>query len=182
MAQHLRVFVSYISSEEASYRKLAIQALVGVVCLAACGQPTHHITPTPTSPLPQTVTSLHVIRTSAFPQNHIPPFEQTVNDAPKVQRLYNALLALPTPPPGLVNCPLDIGVAYHVTFFNRAAANLQATVNESGCRFAMLSNGKRLWAYSDTFWMVFADTLGVPESALFPAPQPTGPSAPTPGP
>jgi hypothetical protein len=146
---------------------------VELALLAGCAQSSQPITP-------QTVTSLHVIRTSAFPSNHIPPFERTATDAAKVQRLYHALLALPTPPPsGTIHCPADFGAAYHLTFFNQGATVLTATVEESGCRFVTLSNGERRWANSDTFWAVFADTLDVLESELFPTPQPTGPSAPT---
>lgn len=152
--------------------RLAIAALVGLVVLAGCAQSSRTVTS-------RTVTSLHVVRTSAFPSNHIPPFERTATDAAKVQRLYDALLALPTPPTGTIHCPADFGVAYHLTFFRMGATVLQATVEGSGCRFVALSNGERRWAYSDTFWAVFADTLDVPESELFPTPQPTGPSAPT---
>ncbi len=154
--------------------RLAIAALVGLVLLAGCAQSSRAVTSQP-------VTSLHVIRTSAFPPNHIPPFERTATDAAKVQRLYNALLALPTPPPsGTIYCPADFGVAYHLTFFRMGTTVLRATVEGSGCRYVALSNGERRWAYSDTFWAVFADTLGVPESVVYPVvPQPTGPSAPT---
>lgn len=153
--------------------RLAIAALVGLVVLVGCAQSSRTVTA-------QAVTSLHVIRTSAFPQNHIPPFERTATDAAKVQHLYNALLALPTPPPGPLFCPVDFGVAYHVTFFNQSVIVLQATVKPDGCRSVSLSNGKSRWAYSDTFWTLFADTLGVPESVVYPVvPQPTGPSAPT---
>ena len=152
--------------------RLAIAALVGLVVFVGCAQSSHTVTA-------QAVTSLHVIRTSAFPANHIPPFERTATDPAKVQRLYNALLALPTPPPGIF-CPIDFGVAYHLTFFNRGVTILQATVKPDGCRSVSLSNGKSRWAYSDTFWTLFADTLGVPESVVYPVvPQPTGPSAPT---
>ena len=45
-----------------------------------------------------TVTTLHVIRTSVFPQNHIAPLERTVTNAATVQQLYNAMLQLPRYP------------------------------------------------------------------------------------
>jgi hypothetical protein len=153
--------------------RLAIAALVGLTLLAGCAQSLRTVTS-------QTATSLHVIRTSAFPSNHIPPFERTATDAAKVQRLYNALLALPTPPPGPLSCPVDFGVAYHVTFFNQSVIVLQATVKPDGCRSVSLSNGESRWAMDDQFWAVFADTIGAPESVIYPVvPQPTGPSAPT---
>lgn len=77
-------------------RHLAVLALVGLVCLMGCGQ---------RPPQPPTVDSLYVMRTSRIPQQHIPPFEATTQDVTKVQRVYNALMALPlpsaTPPPVL---------------------------------------------------------------------------------
>lgn len=156
--------------------RLAIAALVGLVLLAGCAQSS----PTLTS---QTVTSLFVIRTGGFPLNHIPPFQRTATDAAKVQRLYNALLALPAFPPGTFSCPADFGVAYHLTFFNQSVIALQATVKPDGCE-GVSFNGTTQWtkwvATSPQFWTLFADTLGVPESVVYPVvPQPAGPSAPT---
>lgn len=153
--------------------RLATAALVGFVVLVGCTQSSRTVTS-------QTATSLHVVRTSAFPSNHIPPFERTATDAAKVQRLYNALLALPAFPSGIIHCPADFGVVYHLTFFNQSVIVVQATVKPDGCRGVTLSNGQPRWVRDDQFWAVFADTLGVPESVVYPVvPQPTGPSAPT---
>jgi hypothetical protein len=106
-----------------------------------------------------------------FPQNHIPPFERTVQDATKVQRLYNTLLALPTAPrPGSIYCPIDLGIYYALTFGRRGITVLYAAVEEGGCRYVSLSTGGLRRAYSDTFWKVLADTVSVPESELFPSP------------
>jgi hypothetical protein len=135
----------------------------------------------------KTVTSLHVLRTSARPDWYVPALERTADDAQKVQRLYATLLALP-PPSGEINgCAADGGVvAYHLTFFDRGIPVLQATADPGGCRFVTLSIGGSRWAESDTFWAALADTLGVPESPLVdptwrvdPNTPPQGPYAPT---
>jgi hypothetical protein len=99
-----------------------------------------------------------------------------------VQRLLNALSALPAYPSGIIHCPADFGVVYHITFQGQAFLGGQATIQAGECQ-GMSFNRTGRWAQwaatSPQFWSLFADTLGVPESALFPAPQPTGPSAPT---
>jgi hypothetical protein len=117
-----------------------------------------------------------------FPQNHIPAFELTVNDAARAQRVYNAVLALPTTHPP--SCPADLGDAYEVTFYDQDATVLHAAIEISGCQDVRFSNGERRWAIDDiTFWPMFADALGVPESAIYPVvSQPQCPCAPTPMP
>jgi hypothetical protein len=147
--------------------------LAALVCLAACAQST--------TTGHQAFTSLHVLRTSAFPQNHIPPFEATTRDPAKVRQFYQTLLALPTPPSGPINCPADFGVAYQLTFNSGTTVSSRATVDASGCGFVKIDGTTRGWVRSDTFWQQLADTLGVPESAVYPVtPQPGGPSAPAP--
>jgi hypothetical protein len=154
------------------FPRLAVMALVGLVCLAAC---------TPQSATtPPALTSAHIIRTSAFPGNHIPPFERTVTDAAKVQQLYAMLVALPAMPPGIYHCPVDLGVQYHLTFFTGNTPFTSATVDAGGCGGVTVGNSSHWWARDATFWQQFADDLGVPEAMVYPvAPQSSGPSAPT---
>lgn len=150
--------------------QLTALAVVGLAMLAGCAQSA--------ALPPQTVTSLHVIRTSAFPANRIPPFERTASDAIKVQRLYNALMALPAFPSGTFSCPVDFGVVYHLTFFHQSAIALRADVKPDGCQgvsFNGANRGTKWVATSPQFWVLFADTLDVPESAVYPViPQPEG--------
>lgn len=114
------------------------------------------------------VTSVAIQRTSANPQNHIPPFTENVADADKAERLYDALLALPTMPPGTYSCPADFGLAYHLTFYNGSETVGTAVVKPEGCRAATLPDGSVRWSATDPeFWQTFATTAGVPESDLF---------------
>lgn len=165
----LRVFVQQRLRDRLFGPQLAIPALAALMLLSGCGSDSY--------------TSLHVLRTSAFPANHIPPFERTVNNPAKVQRLLNALAALPAYPSGIMHCPADFGVVYHLAFQGQAFLYGQASIQAGGCQ-GMSFNGTSRWthwvAISPRFWSLFADTLGVPESAVYlVVPQPTGPSAPT---
>jgi hypothetical protein len=127
------------------------------------------------------ITSVHILRTSPSPQNHIPPLDQTVTDSIKAQQLYDAVQALPPFPQGTISCPSDSGEAYNLTFFRGKTKMSWASVKPNGCQGVTLPNGDIRWsADQDHFWQVFADALGVPESDLFLAAGPDGPSAPTP--
>ncbi len=151
----------------------ALLALAALVLVAGCG----------TDYFP---TSVHVLRTDAFPDNHIPPFEETVANQAKAVRLYSALLALPAYPSGTVKCPADFGVVYQLLFQGMASIQQHMSVQAGGCR-GVSFNGTSHWTHSAAtspqFWPLFAETLGVPESVVYPVvAQPTGPSAPTPVP
>ena len=127
------------------------------------------------------VSAVHILRTSDFPQNHIPPFEKYVNDAARAQQLYDALLALPVMPSGPYFCPADFGVAYHLTFYQGRVDVASALVKPDGCETAILPDGSSRWIATDQgFWQVFATTAGMPESDVHPVPGPDGPSAPPP--
>ncbi len=125
--------------------------------------------------------ALHVLRTSAFPQNHIPPFERAITDPTKAQALYTALYALPPFPKGTYNCPDDIGLAYQLTFMRGQAVVSSAIVNPDGCERVTLPHGDIRWAMSQNqFWATFAATLGIPPSEVYPSSTTSGPIAPTP--
>ena len=186
-----------------SHHPLRVQTIT--ICalallLAACGQPssTHQAAPQPI-PTRQTsqrtvsqpgtylrpgawrVASVRAILTSAFPTNHVPPFDRTSTSAERAQNLYNALLALPAMPAGIMSCPIDWGNVYHVRFYDESS-QLAATalVKPDGCEAVTLPDGSHRWAATDrSFWSTFAAAMNVPTSALFPGPNPDGPSAPT---
>jgi hypothetical protein len=124
------------------------------------------------------ITSFHIVRTSAFPSNHIPPFERTVVDARQAVKVYTALQALPVFPKGVMNCPADFGVAYHLTFFRGQSSTSWARVNPGGCEGVQLADGSVRWAAtSKAFWQTLADAVGVPVSTLFVVPGDNGASS-----
>lgn len=124
------------------------------------------------------ITSFHIVRTSAFPANHIPPFERTVVDARQAAKVYAALQALPSFPKGTMSCPVDFGIQYRLTFFHDRSNVSWARVDSGGCEGVQLANGSVRWAAtSETFWQTLADAVGVPVSALFVVPGSAGASS-----
>lgn len=122
------------------------------------------------------VSAVRIVRTGDYPQNGILPFDKTIRDAAQAQRLYDALIALPEMPSGTYNCGADLGVAYHLTFYQGATAVATAMVKPDGCQGATLPDGSSRWAATDqTFWQVFEEVTGIPASNLIGLPACTVP-------
>jgi hypothetical protein len=112
--------------------------------------------------------SVHAVRTSAFPNNHIPAFDHTGTNAPAIAQLYDAIAALkPYPAGASYSCPIDLGLLYHLTFTRADGSRVAGLAKPDGCAYASLNGGPsgRL-ADPTTFWSLFAAALGVPASAL----------------
>lgn len=140
---------------------VVLGALLALI-LAGCGGAASSVA------TPLVVTSVHVVRTGDNPMHHMPPLDRTASGAAKVQQLYNVIQALPPfPRDGIMHCPADFGVLYHLTFYRDGAEVSWATVNPFGCQQVILPNGDIRWsARVEYFWQVFADAVGVPESEL----------------
>ena len=80
-------------------------------------------------------TQVSVTRVIHLSGDGFTPFQETVNNADAVQHLYEAALALPSIPGGVVkhNCFVDYGLWYHLDFFPATASFQQMDVNPSGC-------------------------------------------------
>ena len=125
--------------------------------------------------------SVHALRTSVFPDNHLPPLERTITDPTKAQALYTALYALQPFPKGRYYCPIDIGLAYQLTFSRGQTVVATVTVRPDGCEAVPLPHGDiRRAVGQDQFWATFAATLGIPQSEVYPSRTTSGPIAPTP--
>jgi hypothetical protein len=76
---------------------------------------------------------------------------------------------------------MDLGVAYHLTFYRDGSHVAWANANAGGCGAVTLDDGDRRQADAQ-FWQLFADAFGLPQSQVFPFPTPgaAGPYAPTP--
>jgi hypothetical protein len=173
--------------------------------LAGCSQPVTHIVrpitaattsaparisgSQPTSylrPGAWRIGSVHAILTSAFPSNHVPPFDRISVSAAAAQRLYHALLSLPAAPAniGSYYCPADWGTRYYVFFYDYSDSSrlvALATINPGGCNLVTLPDGSQRWtAVSPDFWNTFAAALNVSLATVENRqPQATGPTAPT---
>jgi hypothetical protein len=141
---------------------------LAMLLLAACGssartQPTAtvvHATATAT-PLPPT--SLTVLRYS--PQdNRVPPFQQSTQDAAKVQQLYHMLDTLPDKAPS-ISCPLyAYGMGYELSFMDGNTLVLQVMLQT--CYGVSISNAKGCRQWTPALTAQIAATLGVPASTL----------------
>jgi hypothetical protein len=161
---------------------LTVSALLALVCLSGCAQ---ILASRQAATVGPPFSSLQVLRTSDFPQNHIPPFATTVTDAAKTGRLYEAIEALPAYPTGNMLCSVDWGVSYHLAFHSTTSSVPQVNIDAGGCRgvsFGGARSKPQKQASSPQFWQLFTETLGVSASTLSVSPQSTGPSAPTPSP
>jgi hypothetical protein len=112
--------------------------------------------------------ALRVVRLSGlYP---VAAFDRSVDDAASVQRLYSALVSLPFATDRW--CPYSVGTRYQLTFSDTSRSILVANVESDGCREAIIpGSGRR--ATNDSFWAVFADTLGLDArntDELFPQP------------
>jgi hypothetical protein len=170
---------------------LAFAVLFAPLCVAGCGQtampaPALTFTPLPTSTAvaaPPTIDVVPLI-TRLRVQSTATSFDKTVTDAPKIQRLYQAIQDLPAIPAPPLSCPPDIDQnnEYMLTFNTGELVAIQS----SGCQWVRFNydHGYTKWVLTTPqFWPQFADTLGVPESAIYPVPrQPDWPPVLTPTP
>ncbi len=139
-------------------------SFIGLVCLCAfiagCGSnlgidpPVNHL--------------LFVARTSDLAPNHFPSFEKTIDDLASVTRLYDAIKMLPSSQ-GVYSCSLDDGLQYQLVFALPGAGKQQIIVSASGCRIVTL-NKSDFRMSNEAFWPLFAQTLRVSETELFPRP------------
>lgn len=168
---------------------LALPAFLALVCLVGCAPlltfGSAPKPPQPTATVAGEFSRLDVLRTSPWPQDHIPAFAATVTDPTKIDQLYLAIVALPAGP-GNMFCPAGSG-AFDQLVFHSTTFRFQVDIDTGGCEgvyFAGLRNPPERWTgFSTSFWQLFAQTLGVPESTVkfWPSqPHYTGPYAPTP--
>ena len=120
---------------------------------------------------PASPTSVTLERTRApegIPAMSFSP--HTVNDTAKAQKLYDAVRALqPLQTNAMWSCPLGFGTRYQLTFRSTSGVQLTARLDGDGCRFLVIAGGQGY--YTDAaFWQILANTFGVSEEQLLPAP------------
>ncbi len=91
-------------------------------------------------------------------------------DAAKAQDAYQATLALPAAPQGVVrSCPLELGVTYQIAFFLANGSRLMATADPNGCSYVDIS-GTCTRSTDPAYWSQLAQDLGIPVSEIYPYP------------
>jgi hypothetical protein len=153
----------------------ALLLVAGACILASCAASAA------SEPPASMVVAVHVVRTSAFPSNHIPPFTAALSNAAQVQKLYAAMLQLPYYPSDVdMACPAQIGIYYDLTFTLSTRATFRAIFQSDSCPSVTLGKDDMRSAWYESFFQLFAQTVHLPMSQIVPKPQASGPSAPTP--
>jgi len=118
-----------------------------------------------------TPTVLQVIRVNTIPLNHYLPFSpRTISDPHAVQRLYDAAQALPRLSlPPIINCPLDLGLEYHLIFSQGHTLMQAMIVYPEGCRRLQIGESD-LRVLTEPFVHLFLQTIGIAEPELAPLP------------
>lgn len=147
-------------------KRLIISLIILVVLLSGCG--TAQVTASSAGGEP---TTLHVLRVNGIPENHYLPFSpRTVTDQHAVQQLYAAAKALPRLMlPGVINCPADRGLEYHLDFFQGQTLLQEMIYYPGGCTYIRLGKSDDR-ALTDSFLHLFAQTIGISVAELAPQP------------
>lgn len=139
--------------------------VLSVLLLAACSGTSTQTARTAGTAGPSP-TLVRIARTSYI--NTFPPLDVTVRDAAQAQHLYTAIKALP-PFVTRVSCPADTDLEYRMTFLHAAVPLALVVINATGCPSVVLGPHD-LRGPTPAFWALFAATLNVPASAVFPQP------------
>lgn len=113
--------------------------------------------PCPAGPAP-TVLLVQRVNPLGNDLSTFPPFRAVVTDSLRVRVLFQATCRL-MPEVGTYFCPLDRGIAYHLTFERRMVPILRVTVDASGCTW--LFRGNRLGG-SQGYWVWFGSPVSPP--------------------
>ena len=107
---------------------------------------------------------LVVLRSDAFPQNHISfsfPAKVTVSDPVEVQAVARALLALPAMPSGVLHGPADLGITYCLVFATVDERFPPISVDATGTQTVRGLGGTRWAARSPGFWRTLGSAMGL---------------------
>ena len=74
---------------------------------------------------------LHVLRPATL--NNVPRFERTVRDSVTIQRLFKTAYALPAASKGIMSCPIDLDIVYHLSFLHGTTLIQEMTLYPTGC-------------------------------------------------
>lgn len=157
--------------------RVSLILLMWLVVLAGCGSSTASgsgrsgtpastttTTATPGATIALTPTALQAVRFSGG-RERIAPFEQKIDNAVAVSRLYTATLAL-KPIPDWIACPIDLGGGTQLNFMNGDKILMQGTLWDGGCPRITLSSPHGCRVVTPAYWQLVASTLGVTVAGL----------------
>ena len=142
--------------------------IIALFLLSGCG--TAHVAAVSAEGEP-TPTVLQVIRVNTIPLNHYLPFSpRTISDPRAVQQLYDAARALPRLSlPPIINCPLDLGLDYHLIFYQGHTLMQAMVFYPEGCRRLKIGESD-LRVLTEPFVHLLVQTIGIAEPELAPLP------------
>jgi len=114
-------------------------------------------------------TSLQVSFVNRIPANHYSSFPaRTIDNAQEIQQLYTAALGLPHPKHvSEMSCPVDLGVEYHLRFFDHQTLMKEMILYSTGCASLLLGKDDSR-ALTASFLQLFEQTIGVPKGGKLP--------------
>jgi len=121
----------------------------------------------PTTPphFPAAVTSVRILRTQ--PLHNWPPLDQTIRNTQQAQRLYEATWSLPQFPSGVMNCPADFNLNYHLIFAGSDGSQVDVVADPYGC-WPVTIDKQNTRRATDAWWNLLAQTLGITRAQLQP--------------
>ena len=101
---------------------------------------------------------LHVVRTGA----HVPALDITVTDSAQVARLRVAIDSLARVDPNKVlNCPVDTGTMFTLTFTRDHGSPEGMTFNASGCQLLVVKEESDARFTTEQFRSLFSQVTGI---------------------
>ena len=113
------------------------------------------------------LTALPVRRVNGLPQNHMKfvfPATSVVSDAAQVQIGARNLCALPQLTRGAVDCPMDNGVSYQLTFVEGRQRFTPVTAEASGCSIVKGLGQPRRAEPAISLWQDLGLAIGIPHA------------------
>lgn len=140
-------------------QRVALGTLVFIaLALAGCG-----VTSTATGSIAaDQITQVRIIHTASALSVGAPLLDKTIHNATTAQQLYNATVALPLFPSGVMNCAADTGETYTLDFTRANATPLDVVAHPSGCQRVTIS-GQAARRATSSFWTLLRQIAQAPQ-------------------
>jgi hypothetical protein len=126
---------------------------------AVCAEPTHEQAwPSPVSPIDRV--SITRIVTEPNHERFTFPADITITGFQRARSVARALCELPVMPPGVYNCPADLGISYRLGLVTTDHTLISVDLDATGCE-QVYGLGHRWTATSPGFWSLLANAAGL---------------------